>query len=118
MTVQPPEDDPDDVDLPDRLISERWRLQSQRARDNDRALRAQNARAMLTGNIAQPPPSAQQVQNAFSQLVAALGPSGIGVSVGCSAAGTGPIYMSLTVGQATALAAKLGLNGLGLGLLK
>lgn len=112
MTMLPPEDDPDDVDPPDKVVSERWRLQSQRARDNDRAQRQQNIVAMQTGNIAIPPPTAQQINNALGALLPALGNLGA-VSVGCAQAGSGPIYISLSVGQATALAAKLAAGPLG-----
>lgn len=104
MTISAPEDDPDDLEWPDKMVTERWRLNSQRARDNDRALRTQVFVANKTAIALQPTPP--QLVNAVNALVEALGQGGGFVSTDKNNS-PGPILLSLSVGQAQALAAKL-----------
>lgn len=106
MTIIAPEDDPDDIGIADQGVSLRWKLNSQRARDNDRALRGQNMVANTMAAAAIPTPPA--LANALAALTGALTAGNSGGFVSTDKANSpGPIFVSLSLGQALALAAKL-----------
>lgn len=99
---------PDDDDMPTQTTTPRALKEAARAEANDLLWR-QQVRTAGTAAAAQP---SAQVLNAVASLTTAL--NGIGtVSTSCQQAGQGPVYISLSLAQVTALVSKLTLGILG-----
>lgn len=94
---------PDEDEVPVvEMIAPKTYKDLQRALSNDALYRQQIKAA---AQAATPSPS-QQVTAAIAALTSALNGTGT-VSSGCQTAGAGPIYISLSLLQATALVTKL-----------
>lgn len=99
--------DDDEVPVPEMIAPKAYK-DLQRGLTNDAIWRQQ----MRTANIASQQQPTQQVLNLVTTLTSAL--AGIGsVSTSCQGAGGGPIFISLSPAQATALITKLTLGILG-----